>query len=472
MKSASNNKTALYIMTRDLRAQDNSCLGYCIDNGIKSVIPIFLLNKQQTDSEKNKYFSINSISFMMKTLGEIYKALNLSIITFSGRPEDYSELITKITKKMGISHLIISKDYTPFAKNREQILESICKKIGISFVSVDDYILIPEIPDKPYKKFTPFYTRVIENIGDLRKPDSRNPFDYIKFVKYVNEDFKFPEYIDLGYPVLMSSGSGAPVSKIKVFGMTVKIKIDKSLDKNYDTNRDFLWGNISNTKLSRYVKFGAVSVRHLFFETFRNSPGLRRSLLWRDFYYSYYAKNHRAFNYGDNEFVKKKVSWVSGKKEQLYFDAWSKGKTGIPVVDASIRELLHTGYMHNRGRLITASFLTKNLRVNWKLGERFFANHLYDYDPVINCGNWSNIASVAIHSTPYFRIMNPWIQSEKYDKNCEYIKKWIPELSEVPNDDIHNWGESYKKYISRTKYPQPIVDYQKTKEEYLKFFEK
>lgn len=457
-------------MTRDLRYQDNSCISYCIDNKIKNVIPVFFLNKQQTDIKLNKYFSKNSYSFMIKTLSELQRVINLTIIKTSGKPEELLRAIRKIVEKTSITHILITKDYTPFAKKREEILENISKKLGVIFVSIHDYLLINDIPEKPYKKFTPFYTKVIDNIQDLRRPDTRNPFDFINFIKYEQKSLKFTEQNDLGYPVMTPIGKTSQA--IKVFGFNSRIKFDKYLEKNYDSSRDFLWHTVSNTKLSRYVKFGAVSVRHLFFETFKNSPGLRRSLLWRDFYYSYYANNPRSFYEGDNEFVKKRIRWVSGKKEQMYFDTWSKAKTGIPIIDASIRELMSTGYMHNRGRLITSSFLTKNLRVNWKLGERFFANHLYDYDPIINCGNWQNIASVAIHSTPYFRIMNPWIQSEKFDKNCEYIKKWIPELTKVPPEDIHNWEQKYKLYISKVNYPQPIVEYQKTKEEHLKFFEK
>lgn len=145
--------------------------------------------------------------------------------------------------------------------------------------------------------------------------------------------------------------------------------------------------------------------------------------------------------------------------------------TGFPIVDAGIREMNETGYMHNRARLITASFLIKTLLINWEDGEKYFSQQLTDYDPASNNGNWQWVASTGADSQPYFRIFNPWSQSEKYDTDAEYIKKWIPELHSVPAKSIHKWNTEWEKY-TENKYPSPIVDYEKQRKLALEMYKK
>ena len=145
------------------------------------------------------------------------------------------------------------------------------------------------------------------------------------------------------------------------------------------------------------------------------------------------------------------------------FKKWCNGETGYPVVDAGMRQLLLTGYMHNRARLIVSSFLVKTLLISWEKGEKYFAQHLVDYDPASNNGNWQWTAGSGADSQPYFRIFNPWEQGKNYDSNCEYIKQWIPELIDVPNKDILNWENTYSQY-KNIKYPKPIVNYKTQKE--------
>jgi deoxyribodipyrimidine photo-lyase len=147
------------------------------------------------------------------------------------------------------------------------------------------------------------------------------------------------------------------------------------------------------------------------------------------------------------------LPWITNKK---FFDCWKKGHTGFPIVDAGMRELNATGFMHNRVRMIVASFLTKDLHINWKEGERYFAQQLIDYDPAVNNGNWQWSASTGIDAQPYFRIFNPWLQQKKFDPYTEYIKKWIPELASQDPKIIHTW---YKQVTTKCAYPLPIVDH-------------
>ena len=162
-----------------------------------------------------------------------------------------------------------------------------------------------------------------------------------------------------------------------------------------------------------------------------------------------------------------KIKWDNNP---THFNKWKEGKTGIPIVDACMRQMNTTGYMHNRGRMIVSSFLIKNLLIDWRKGEKYFANMLTDYNISANNGGWQWASGGGTDAQPYFRIFNPWTQAKKYDKECEYIKKWIPELRYVDNKDILNWNTMYKKYDIN--YPKPIVDHKKTRERALVIFKK
>lgn len=163
------------------------------------------------------------------------------------------------------------------------------------------------------------------------------------------------------------------------------------------------------------------------------------------------------------------IKWSNSNKLLV---AWKTGTTGFPIIDAGMREMLQTGYMHNRARLIVGSFLPKTLLINWQDGEKHFAQTLTDYDPASNNGNWQWVAGSGADSQPYFRILNPFIQSKKYDPEATYIKRWVPELKDVPAQDIHKWHTVYENYIKKIKYPKPIVDYSEQKSRVLEAYNK
>jgi deoxyribodipyrimidine photo-lyase len=209
------------------------------------------------------------------------------------------------------------------------------------------------------------------------------------------------------------------------------------------------------TLLSPYIKFGCISVREAY-EKF--STPIVRQLFWRDFY----AHILYAFPKLGHPVVEKyeKLAW---NNNQSHFNAWKNGKTGFPIVDACMRQLNISGYMHNRGRLIVASFLVKTLLIDWRWGEKYFAQNLVDYDVASNMHNWLWIAGGGADSQEYFRIFNPWEQSKKNDPDCVYIKKWIPEVADVENRKLHNWFKDYDENI----YIKPIVDYSVQKKKVL-----
>ena len=218
--------------------------------------------------------------------------------------------------------------------------------------------------------------------------------------------------------------------------------------------------------LSAYIKFGCISIRevyHFFKDTFGLSSELIRQLIWRDFYAHVLFAYPNVLDKSSN-----KIKWMKNKG---YFDKWCSGNTGFPIIDACMRQLNNTGWMHNRGRLVTSCFLVKTLLLDWREGEKYFANKLIDYDVASNNGNWQWISGTGVDSMPYFRTFNPWTQSENYDNDAEYIKQWVPELNDVEPKDIHNWDEMYKKYKD-INYPKPIVEFRKQRIKSLELYKK
>jgi deoxyribodipyrimidine photo-lyase len=225
--------------------------------------------------------------------------------------------------------------------------------------------------------------------------------------------------------------------------------------EEYEKIRDIPAYN--TTLLSAHLKFGTLSPR----ETYHHMQslgrkahtGLIRQLYWRDFWY------HIAYFYPHvfgNAFHEKynNLTW---KQDEKGFKAWCNGTTGFPIVDAGMRQLNETGFMHNRVRMIVASFLIKDLHIHWLRGEQYFAQKLVDYDPCVNNGNWQWVASTGCDPQPYFRIFNPWLQQRKYDPACTYIKRWIPELKDVSTNAIHAWYKDKNRIESS--YPAPILDH-------------
>lgn len=238
---------------------------------------------------------------------------------------------------------------------------------------------------------------------------------------------------------------------------------------HYASQRDFF--TYETTYLSAYIKFGCVSIREVY-HSFRNkygvSSGIIRELIWREFF------AHVLYAYpevldGSYQPSLKHISWRMSTK---HFYKWMTGQTGFPLVDACMRQMNATGYMHNRGRMLVASFLCKVLLLDWRLGEQYFAQTLTDYDPASNNGNWQGISGTGVDMKPYFRDMNPWIQSAKFDPDAEFIKRWVPELVSVSPQHIHNWEKYHtNKDNKEVKYPSPMVDYAEQKDKMLAMYE-
>ena len=451
---------SLFIFRRDLRIQDNKGLIEACRNS-KVVYPIFIFTPEQVGSG-NKFRSDNAIQFMIESLSELEREIKKEGGTLNFFYDTNETVIKKLIKKLKLDAIYFNEDISPYAKKRDASIEKICKKEDVECISIQDYYLhdfttIKTGAGTTYTKFTPFYNKASKLSVD--KPV------YLKSYGFSNESLSTISlnklYIQLTTP---------NEDKLVVGGRHHAMKIVNSISNfsNYEKVRNDL--SDETTLLSAYIKFGCVSIREIYHkmrDKLGKNDGLIRQLYWRDFY----ANILYEFPQVLGSAMKPKYNAIKWDKNTNLLRSWKEGTTGFPIVDAGMRELNSTGYMHNRARLITASFLIKTLLIDWQEGEKYFSQHLSDYDPASNNGNWQWVASTGADSQPYFRIFNPWSQSEKHDKDAVYIKKWVPELEDVPAKDIHKWYEKYENYKD-INYVKPIVNYEDQRKKVIAMYKK
>jgi deoxyribodipyrimidine photo-lyase len=442
----------IFIFRRDLRIYDNTGLIYAIKN-FDNVIPIFIFTGEQI-TRKNKYKSDNAIQFMIESLTELNNTLK--IYFFYG---DNIDILNKIKNKYLIKNIIFNMDYTPYAIHRDNLIKNFCSDNNIECHIIEDYLLKPigsllKKDDTPYTIFTPFKNNCLKSTIDKpNKYKCNNKNIKIKIDEYDIKDVKY-KHNDNNY-----------VSGGRTNGLLILNKVKEQ--KEYEKTRNILI--LDTTKLSAYIKFGCISIREVYWKIkkyVKNPNDLLGQIIWREFYYyiAYYFPDvlkGRNFNHKyDN------IQWVNNKQ---HFNHWCNGTTGYPIIDAGMRQLNKTGYMHNRARLITANFLNRILNMDWRIGEQYYATKLIDYDPSVNNGNWQWIASTGVDPKPYYqRLFNPWLQGKKFDKDAQYIKKWVPELIDIDAVDIHNWEITYVKYENI--YPKPIVDYKSARKKSIELY--
>lgn len=435
----------VFIFRRDLRCVDNTTLNLL--NG--KILPIFIFNEKQIDKNKNNYYSANAAQFLFESLDE------MPYLNYYYTNDDI-KILNELKNRFNIKTIGFNRDYTPYAINRDNEIKKWCKANNIEIITDEDYTLhqigsITKDDNKPYQKFTPFYKKAI-----LKKPASIKikKFDFIK-------DDKSLHNISFLRPI---ANKEIKVNGGRTKALIILKKLKENYFKNYDEERDYPYLD-KTTKLSAYIKFGCISIREVYYSLPVNH-GIIRELIWHDFYANITFFFPYIFN---NSFIKKYDNIKWDYNEQL-FNNWKNGTTGFPIIDASMRQLNTCGWMHNRCRMLVASFLTKNLFIDWRKGEQYFATRLVDYDPSSNNGGWQWCASTGTDSQPYFRIFSPSAQLKKFDKDCLFIKKWIPELKDVDNKIIHNW-ENIKDYSKlNIKYPKPIINMKETSKRFINKF--
>ena len=442
--------TVAFIFRRDYRLIDNTALNQALVSG-EEVIPLFIFDpRQQRDT--NEYFAEHSFRFLVKSLEEVDEALKKQdgkLHVYQDQPEKIIEFLIKEKK---VTAVYVNKDYTPFSQKRDEQLQKVCEEHKATFKSYEDTLLHPVATikngeGKPYRVFTPFYKEGLKH--DIAVPHTeKGTFARIRDEHQISLD-------------------DIEIKKVEMAvtpGRTAALNILENLKdySDYKQKRDFPALD-STTHLSAHHKFGTVSARevaHFIMNTFSKEHPLLRQLYWREFYYaiSYHFPQVYGHAFNDNF---EHVEWENDKEK---FNRWCEGKTGFPIVDAGMRELTTTGYMHNRVRMITASFLTKDLHIDWRKGEKFFAQYLIDYDPAQNNGNWQWTASTGADGAPYFRIFSPWRQQERFDPDCEYIKKWVPELKDLDAKAIHGMEKNWPLSLSGSDYPKPMLDHREESE--------
>lgn len=449
-------KNGLFIFRRDYRIIDNVTLNLAMKE-CENIFTIFIFTPEQVVD--NTYKSNNAVQFMIESLQELSKEINAhngKLYTFYG---DNIKVINHCIDEFKIDAVFFNADYTPYAVKRDKAIHNLCEKLGIKLFADHDYYLNPpgtifNLKNEPYQKFTPYYNSA--HLKNITPPYTYKNYNF----KKTNYDGKYIITLNNAMEKFTIINSNILVNGGRTNGIKTLSRAIKSQHK-YSTTHNQL--NLQTSTLSAYIKFGCVSIREVY-SKFKTNKDLVRQLIWRDFYANILFSFPRVLK----ESLKPKYDNIKWSSTQ-HLSKWKNGNTGFPIIDAGMRELNATGYMHNRARLIVASFLVKTLMINWRHGEKYFSQNLTDYDIASNNGNWQWIMGGGADSQPYFRIFNPWSQSKEYDKDAIYIKKWVPELEEVPPNDIHNWYKVYDlQEFSKIKYPKPIVDYDFQKLEVLK----
>ena len=440
-------KKSLFIFRRDLRLEDNIGLIQSLQNSTE-VIPCFIYDENLVKNLKDSKFRWNFLNESLTDLDKELKKKGTKLQIMEGKPE---KIIEKIIKENKIESIFVNTDFTNYSQYRDEKIYQKCKKNKIAFHSTLDFLLhnpneIKTNEGTPYTIYSFFYKKAKQI--PIRKSIKNDKKNYSKEIISENKIKK----------------SEIKNEEIKG-GRKEALKILKNLDKfrNYDKIRDFPALN-QTTLISAHNKFGTISIREIHSqikEVLGDNHTIMGEIYWREFF------SHILFHFphAQKTSFRQKFQKIPWSKSKESLERWRKGKTGFPIVDAGMRQLNETGFMHNRVRMIVASFLTKDLHIDWRLGEKYFAEKLIDYDPAVNSGNWQWAASTGCDSVPYFRIFNPWRQQERFDVNCDYIKKWIPELEKIESKIINNL---WKEFPRNLEYPKPMlihkIEAEKTKQ--------
>jgi deoxyribodipyrimidine photo-lyase len=425
----------IFWFRRDLRLKDNAGLYHALKNG-KPVLPIFIFDTNILDALEDK--SDKRVVFIHTALEAIqYELIDMgsSLEVYHGTPV---QIFTTLFKKYEIENIFTNHDYEPYALEREKLISELVHANGAGFHSFKDQVLLEKnevLKDdgKPYTVFTPYSRKWKSVLTEFHLKAYPTEKYFANFYKQITQSI--PSLEEIGFNTISVC---FPVKSWKTV-----------LVKTYAEQRNF--PAIKGTsQLGVHLRFGTISIRDLATKTKAYSEVFLNELIWRDFYHMIlwhfpHVGKGKAFKAGyDN------IEW---RKDDGEFEKWCNGQTGYPIVDAGMRELNATGFMHNRVRMIVASFLTKHLLLDWRLGEAYFAQKLLDFDLAANNGGWQWASGSGCDAAPYFRVFNPYLQTQKFDPQFEYIKKWVPEFQE-----FH--------------YPKPIVEHDFARKRCLEVYAK
>lgn len=417
----------LYWHRRDLRIDDNAALYKALKTG-SNVLPVFIFDNNILDDLPKDDQRVLFIHQTIEQLKSQYQSYGSDLQVYYGNP---IELIPQIAFKNKVSTVYVNRDYEPYALKRDKQVYDLLKLKGIEFLGAKDHVVfekneILKADGKPYTVYTPYSKKWKALL---------NPF-YLK--TYPAEKYAHN---------LIQVNNKTTLISLKEMGFEseqkVKFpspKVNESVINKYDVTRD-IPSVLGTSRLSLHLRFGTISIRKLATIAKDTNEKYLNELIWRDFYQMIIFH----FPHSVDKAFKPVYDNVIWENDKHLFSLWCEGKTGYPIVDAGMRELNQTGFMHNRVRMITSSFLVKHLLVDWRWGEAYFAEKLLDFELASNVGGWQWAASSGCDAAPYFRVFNPTLQQEKFDKDFRYIKKWIPEFGSKD-------------------YPKPIVEHKFARE--------
>ena len=436
---------------RDLRLHDHAALSHALEAGVTTVAFVFdpnILDKLEAKDDRR-------ITFIIQSLQEIETQLNKHDSSLVIRFGDPVVEIPKLAEELKAKKVFANRDYEPYAKDRDSKVAKKLASLGIEFDQPKDVVFFEkhEVLTNTggvYKVFTPYKNKWLEKFQDTGKNTPNYECNLKQLSKFKNKKniLDHDWYKEIGFienPPELTGGTSHALKRLKKF----EGKID-----NYKDDRNF--PAIEGTSyLSVYIRHGNISIRDMI-RTAANhhSEGAKTwlsELIWRDFYQMILDSHPKIVKEAFKPDYDK-IKWIGGAKE---FKAWSEGETGFPLVDAAMRCFNQTGMMHNRLRMVVASFLCKTLLVDWRKGEAYFAEKLLDFDLAANNGGWQWSSSSGCDAQPYFRIFNPYAQSEKFDPNGEFIRTWVPELAHLNAKEIHHPTPK-----NASDYPTPVVSYE------------
>ena len=454
---------------RDLRVSGNNAFIAQMTRHEGRVVGLFTFDRQFLSRPD---ISHNRFQFFLETLAVLREELRSAgsdLLVLDLQPDAaFKALKNLLPAKLDVT-VSWNRDYEPFARRRDEMVTNTLESLGWQATTFRDHLLFEpgEILSKtgtPYKVFTPFSHAWLKELGESgarRLQESKLPANLRPAISWrdvlrekVPTDAlnQFIEYNRAKVTIpIPKAGPEAAMEKLKSFAHIVD---------HYVQDRDIL-DRDGTSDLSMFLKNGSITItqiiNHFGLINTKPTPGkvaFLRQLIWREFYF------HILWHWphGETESFNPKYRDLPWENNQEMFSAWTSGKTGYPVVDAAMRQLAATGRMHNRARMIVASFLTKDLLIDWRWGERWFMNQLLDGDLAANNGGWQWAASTGCDPQPYFRIFNPTRQSERFDPDGDYIRRWVPELRDLAAKEIHWPSDSLRK---STRYPAPIVDHGK-----------
>ena len=425
-------KVTVFWFRRDLRFNDNAGFYHALKSG-NPVLPVFIFDTEILDKlNKNSDARVSFIYDEIKRLKTKFESEGSSLCVFHSNP---LKAFQKLSGDFEIQAVYTNKDYEPYAIKRDDQTERFLSSKEIKFYSYKDHVIFEEnevLKDngEPYTVFTPYSKKWKQNLAKYQIPYFPSEKHLHNLLK--TKPFRFLKLEDLGF------------EKSEI--IVPPVEISERVIQEYASTRD-LPAVDGTTRLGAHLRFGTVSIRDVTHSALKLSEVFLNELIWRNFFIDILWH----YPHVVNKAFKPKYDRIEWRNDEEEFEKWCAGNTGYPMVDAGMRELNKTGFMHNRVRMLTASFLTKHLLIDWRWGEAYFAEKLLDYELASNNGNWQWAAGTGCDAAPYFRIFNPETQQKKFDPNGKYILKWIPEYG-----SLH--------------YPQPIVEHKFARERVLKAY--